>query len=34
MCADGQPFMLTQADKLVSQQFTLFIEMVASVATT
>jgi len=34
LCADGQPFMLTQADTLVNQQFTLFIEMVASVATT
>jgi hypothetical protein len=32
LCADGQPYMPTQADTLVSQQFTLFNQMVASVA--
>jgi hypothetical protein len=32
LCADGQPYVLTRADKLVSQQFASFNQMVASVA--
>ncbi|MFZ0180266.1 MAG: hypothetical protein WAL84_10420 [Candidatus Dormiibacterota bacterium] len=34
LCADGHPYVLTHADKLVSQQLALFNQMVASVATT
>ena len=33
LCADGQPYVLTHADQLISRQFPLFSQMVASVAT-
>ena len=32
LCADGQPYVLTDANKLVNQQLALFNQMVASVA--